>query len=243
MTRARSVLATLGALSALGIALAGCASAAPAPEPDETAPVEPVEMEVEAAWLDAGRLLGVVTWGSSTCVPEGGEAQLADDGTIEVSLVDPGEIDPNRPCTEDYRARVTVVGVPEGVDPSQSQVLNVTLGAGTGTAELAGIADAAAPGSPTDYAPSAGWTGRPGVIAYLTWGSSTCVPVVADVQQTAPDQVTVTFQEPEPDRICTMDMAPRAGLVEVPELTPAPGVQLILQGDGFDGVAAPILGA
>ncbi|WP_460775613.1 hypothetical protein [Microbacterium sp. GXF7504] len=242
MTRALPLLAAVGAISAFGLALAGCASGS-IPEGTVTAPAEPVEMEVDAAWLDAGRFIGVVTWGSSTCVPGDGGATLADDGTIEVVLADPAELEPERPCTEDYRARVTVVGVPEGVDASQPHPVSVTLGAGSGTTELPGLADAAAPGTPTDYAPSAGWTSTPGMIVYLTWGSSTCVPLVQDVQLTGEAQVTVAFQEPDPDRMCTMDMAPRAGLVEAPELAPTPGAELVLTGDGFDAVPVRILGA
>lgn len=239
MTRALPLLAVVGTLSALSLALAGCASNDA--DPSATPPAGQV-MDVDAAWLDAGRLIGVVTWGSSTCVPQEGEATLAGDGSIEVVLVDPAETDPERPCTEDLRPRVTVVGVPLGVDAAAGAEITVSLGAASGSASLPALAGAAEPGGSTDYQPSAGWTTTPGTLAYVTWGSSTCVPAVQDVAVTGDAQVTVTFQEPEPDRICTMDMVPRAGILEVGEIPAPAGAQLVLTGDTFDNVTVPILG-
>ena len=239
MARALPLLAVVGTLSALSIALAGCAS--DASDPTATPPVGQV-MDVDAAWLDAGRFIGVVTWGSSTCVPQGGEATLAREGSIGVVLVDPSETDPERPCTEDLRPRVTVVGVPLGVDAAAGAEITVSLGAASGSTSLPALAGAAEPGGSTDYEPSAGWTATPGTLAYVTWGSSTCVPVVQDVAVTGDAQVTVTFQEPDPDRMCTMDMVPRAGILEVGEIAAPAGAQLVLIGDSFDGVTVPILG-
>src|SRR5690606_29565730 len=65
------------------------------------------------------------------------------------------------------------------------------------------------PGDATDYLPSAGWFDDEGIVL-LTWGSSTCPPVVenVDVQDAG---ATVTFATE--DGACTMDMVPRATLL------------------------------
>src|SRR5688500_18963906 len=79
--------------------LAGCASTAgtEAPEPDETVPADSEEIEVEAAWLDGGRMIGIVTEGSSTCAPSAGEVTY-DDGVLQVELV---EVPADTACTSD----------------------------------------------------------------------------------------------------------------------------------------------
>lgn len=225
------------ALIAAGI-LTGCSGSA-APTSSTTAAID-----VDAAWLDGGRLIGVVTWGSSSCVPFADAASLSADGALQVSLNDPASVDgaTQVACTADYAPRISVVGVPEGVDPAKGVDVHVTYGSGVGDVALAGAQGLTGVGTPTDYAPSAGWTGRPGMFAYLTWGSSTCAPVVKDVAATGDAQVTVTFVEPAADRACTMDMAPRAALAEVQGLTTPAGAHLVLTGDAYSGVNVPIAG-
>ena len=71
---------------------------------------------MDAAWLDDGRIIGLVTTGSSTCVPAADEAMLEDDGTLSVTLVEP---EADTACTTDLVPRVTLVEVPEGVDPAE----------------------------------------------------------------------------------------------------------------------------
>ena len=44
--------------------------------------------------------------------------------------------------------------------------------------DLAGVPGLGGPGSETDFEPSAGWTDQDGMFVLLTWGSSTCPPVV-----------------------------------------------------------------
>jgi hypothetical protein len=226
------------ALVAAGV-LAGCSGTAGTP--GTTGPAE-TDMAVDAAWLDGGRMIGVVTWGSSGCVPTAGDVALSDDGTLTVELSDAAATEGERVCTADYAPRISGVGVPEGVDPTQPLTLTVSLGGAEGTTTLAGVTGPPVPAPETDYLPSAGWTGRPGMLAYVTWGSSTCVPAVQDAAVTGEAQVTVTFQEPAPDRMCTMDMVPRPGLVEVSGLTIAVGARLVLTGDTFDNVTVPIVG-
>jgi hypothetical protein len=107
---------------------------------------------------------------------------------------------------------------------------------------LAGVAGLEG-GGVAEYAPSAGWTGADGQLVLLTWGSSSCPPVVADATATGPAEITVTFADPPADQVCTMDMGPRGTLVEVPGLSAPPDdAELVLAGDAFDGIRLPIVG-
>ncbi|MEZ5213694.1 MAG: hypothetical protein R2692_02225 [Microbacterium sp.] len=97
--------------------------------------------------------------------------------------------------------------------PDQGPRPVVTDAHGTrGDTDLDGVAGLVAGGA-TDYAPSAGWVDDD-LIAVLTWGSSSCAPVVSEVSASDPKNVTVTFADQD-DKPCTMDMAPRATLVSV----------------------------
>lgn len=244
MTRRSTCLAAVGGLLLLAGALTACATpvgTAPygggtpsaAPSSSESAPVD---SQVDAAWLDGGRVIGLVTSGSSTCVPAAADATVAG-GVLAVTLQDP---DPDQPCTRDYAPRVTVVEAPAGLDPTRDLQIAVS-GSVVGTGQLAGV-DGLSGGGDTDYLPSAGWTGLAGQFAMLTWGSSGCPPVVKDAAATGPAEVTVTFETPPADQVCTADMAPRAALASVDGLTSSGPVELVLTGDSFDSVRVPIIG-
>lgn len=189
---------------------------------------------VGAAWLDSGRMIGIVTQGSSTCIPVAEEPTYAD-GVMTVKLVD---AEGDTACTADHVARATVVAVPEGVDPTQDLEIRLT-GVYTGDTDLDGVPGLAAGGS-TDYQPSAGWADD-GQFVILTWGSSTCVPVISDVAATSATEVTVTFADPPADQACTMDMAPRATVAQVTGEFDD-DVVAILTGDQYDNVRVPIIG-
>lgn len=230
--------AALGA-AALVLLLAGCATPAggngtPLPEPSGS----DTEIEVDAAWLDGGRMIGLVTMGSSSCAPIATEAILTD-GTIEVTLEEPPA---DTPCTRDMAPRVTVIGVPEGVDPTQDVDIWVTGDGYYGETDLDGVPGLAA-GGETDYLPSAGWTDVDGQFVLLSWGSSSCAPVLEDATATGPAEVTVTFQTPPADQVCTMDMAPRATVVWVDGPESDDDVSAILSGGEFDNVRIPIVGS
>ncbi|MEV7693804.1 hypothetical protein AB0N73_10810 [Microbacterium sp. NPDC089189] len=236
MSRRLTVTTAVGAaLLAVGL-LTGCAgTGAPAPTDVE-------ELELDAAWLDGGRSIAVTTWGSSGCIPIAEAAEVDAQGALTVTLVDrPNDGDTEQACTTDYVQRATVVGVPEGVDPAQELEITVTYGGAVGDTDLDGIAGQPGPGTPTEYTPSAGWVDDDGTFALLTWGSSTCAPVIEDVQA-AGAEITVTFVTPPADRICTMDMAPRVTLGVVPQLDDAEAYELVLQGDTFTGTRVPVLG-
>ena len=234
----RSASAALGAVALLAL-LAGCASTAgsdatPLPEPSGT----DAEIEVDAAWLDGGRMIGLVTVGSSTCAPIAEEAVL-NDGVIEVTLTDPPA---DTACTRDMVPRATIVGVPEGVDPTQDVNIWVTGDGYYGETELDGAAGLVA-GGETDYLPSAGWTDVDGQFLVLTWGSSGCPPVLEDASATGAAEVTVTFATPPADQVCTMDMAPRVTVVWVDGPEDDDDVSAILTGGEFDNVRIPIVGS
>ena len=213
MTRASRSLSIFALIGAGALALAGCAtstsgagSSGASADPSASAS----QLEVEAGWLDGGRQIALVTWGSSGCVPTAMDATVQADGALAVTL-DDGPAD--TACTADYTPRVTLVPVPEGVDPTKDLDLVVTDAHGTrGDTDLDGVAGLVAGGA-TDYAPSAGWVDDD-LIAVLTWGSSSCAPVVSEVSASDPKNVTVTFADQD-DKPCTMDMAPRATLVSV----------------------------
>lgn len=218
----------------VGAASPGSGSGASSPSPTAT---DGTGGDLEAAWLDNGRGVGVVTWGSSTCVPSAGDATYAD-GTLTVALVDATD----RVCTRDLVPRATYVGLPAGADPASGLDIVVT-GAYAGDTELDG--DAAltgVPGEMTDFMPSAGWYSSAGFVL-LTYGSSGCPPVLGGASASGA-RVAVTFQDPPADQVCTMDMAPRLTVVEVDgsALGDDGPVTAVLAGGGFDAVSVPIAG-
>lgn len=220
----RRILASVVLGSAAALSLTGCLSGSDAPAGQET--------DVEAAWLDDGRIIAVVTSGSSTCVPTAESAEINSDGALAVELVEP---DADTACTRDLVPRATLVTVPNGVDPSQDLEIRVTSEAGYyGDVTLAGASGLAGPGGETDYEPTAGWTQQQGQFVILTWGSSGCVPVVESSEVTGEAEVTVTFQDPPADQVCTADMAPRTNFAFADGLSGVEDVQLVLTGDSFD---------
>lgn len=223
------------AVVALGaLVLAGCATSAPgAPtstgdggngttSPDGTG-------EVDAAWLDGGRMVAVVTDGSSSCVPVATDA-TADGQIVDITLEDRDEA----ACTDDLVPRASLSDLPAGADPGQDVTLRVTYGDIRDDVDLDGLASPAAQGGIAGGEPSAGWFADDGIVL-LTWGSSTCVPQVEEVAM-ADAGATVTFAELG-DRVCTMDMAPRATVIQLPqERAGDQPFTLTLTGGGLEGV-------
>ena len=115
----RRILASVVLGAAAALSLTGCLSGSDAPAGQET--------DVEAAWLDDGRIIAVVTSGSSTCVPTAESAEINSAGALAVELVEP---DADTACTRDLVPRATLVTVPNGVDPSQDLEIRVTSEAG-----------------------------------------------------------------------------------------------------------------
>ncbi len=235
--RTSSLLAGLGLAALLGLAACATPAGGTSPEPTD-APTGPVEIELDAAWLDDGRAIAIVTEGSSTCVPTADEPTL-DGTTLQVTLVEPPA---DTPCTMDLVPRATLVMLPEGVDPAAGLTVEVTGEGYFGDVELAGV-EGLGTTDPAESVPSAGWTSTKGQLVFLTWGSSSCPPLVHEVQATGPAEVTVTLMQPPADQICTADFAPRVNLVQVEGVETPVGAQLVLTGTTeFSDVRVPIVG-
>lgn len=238
MTSPTRVVAALSAVAAI-LVFAGC-TAGPgdtAPESTSAPSSSPGQGsddsdDVEATLLDDGRMVAVVTWGSSTCVPQ--VDQIAAEGqTVSVTLVDP-EGDGEQACTADMAARASVGALPEGVDPTKEITLQVTYGDVVDDVDLDGDPSfTGTPGSSTEYTPTAGWFDD-GSLVLLTWGSSTCAPVVEGLEG-AGATGTATFVTDD-TQVCTMDMAPRATVLEFgDDEVDDDAFTLTLVGGGLDG--------
>lgn len=225
------------ALVAAMATVAGCAAGQ---KPTTTAPtaeptVQPTESAptAEAAWLDNGRMIGIVTSGSSTCIPSVDDV-VAKGQEIAVALTEPTD----KPCTMDFVPRVSLLAVPEGVDPAKDVTIMIA-GDGSQVVVPGAAALTGTPGSPTDYAPSAGWFSGTG-IALLTWGSSTCPPILGEVKAVDGGASVALSTTSE---VCTMDMAPRGTVVTL-DTAPAAhaGFALTLDGAGFTQQKVAIVG-
>jgi hypothetical protein len=233
----RILLTALGALAVAGLALTGCASSAGGPS--SGSPSIAPDPDLGAAWLDSGRMVGLVTLGSSTCVPGiEDEAEVDDDGVLQVELAMPKA---SQPCTADLVPRVTFVDLPDGVDPDADLEIEVTGDEYYGLVQLDGVAGLD-PSGETDYQPSAGWATAPNQFVILTWGSSTCLPQMEDIAATAPAEVTVSYVTPAADEVCTLDMVPQGAVAAVTGLEEDSGVELVLAGGTFEGLRVPIYG-
>lgn len=237
MARRLTALTGFGALAASLLLLAGCASMPQGSTGDDVDDDrdDVAEFEVDAAWLDDGRVIGIVTEGSSTCVPTA-EEPTYENGLLAVTLFD---ADPEAPCTRDLVPRVTLVSVPEGVDPTQPLQITVAYNDANGDTDLdgvAGLGQAAA----EEGTPSAGWAGDDTLIL-VTYGSGSraCYPIAESVA-VAGGVVTVTMAEPAADQVCTMDFVPQGTVIHVEDGDDA--AELVLTGYGFDDVRVPILG-
>lgn len=189
--------------------------------------------DVEAAWLDGGRGVGLVTYGSSSCLPVVGEPTYAD-GVLTVDISDPdGEA-----CTRDLVPRGSYVGVPEGVDPTRELEIVVT-GTYADDTDLDGLEGEIV--VPEEFAPSAGWADDD-MMLVLSWGSSTCPPVWESAEA-AGSEVLVSFAEPVSDQVCTADMAPRVTVVAVTgDVDDDAAVTAVLSGGEFADIRVPVLG-
>ena len=250
MTSLRRFALSVSTVLAAAALVTGCVStpgaptstSEPQPEQSQSTDAPHTGDDIEAAWLDGGRMFAVVTWGSSTCVPAAGEV-TADGQTVTVAL-DEGDTD--QACTDDLVPRASLATLPDGVDPTKDVELIVTLGDFTDDVDLDGSAAVAA--GAAEYEPSAGWFDDEGIVL-LTWGSSTCAPIVENVEADA-RTATVTFATE--DRMCTMDMAPRATIISVGDLDDGDDddadtddddkFTLTLVGDNLDGTVAVIEG-
>lgn len=235
MTTALRPLASVVGLFAAALLVAGC-TAGPGSETPTSSPVPSAgevddQNDVEAALLDDGRMFAVITIGSSTCVPLVDEV-TAEGQTVTVTLVDPDE---STPCTKDLAPRASLGTLPDGVDPKSDITLSVTYGDITDDVDLDGDpAATGTPGTTTEFLPSAGWFDDGGLVL-LTWGSSTCLPVVESLEGSG-NAGTATFATDE-NQVCTMDMVPRATMLAFGDdvVDDDAPFTLTLVGGGLDG--------
>jgi len=228
-------LAALSALAAIAV-IAGCTATPGSSAPTSTAAPSTAatpdgsDDDFDGAILDEGRMFAVVTYGSSTCVPRV-DTVTAEGQKVAVTLVDGDEA---TACTADYAPRASVGAFPEGVDPTAEITLDVTYGDLVDDVDLDGDASfTGVPGSSTEYAPSAGWIDD-GALVLLTWGSSSCPPVVESLEGSGATG-TVTFTTDD-TQVCTMDMAPRATILAFgDDAVSDDAFTLTMVGSGLDG--------
>lgn len=228
------VVAALSALAA-ALLIAGCTATPGAVTPTSTSSPSGNDADdfddIEGTLLDDGRMFAVVTWGSSTCVPQV-DTVTGNGQTVAVTLVD---VDADEPCTADMAPRASIGALPEGVDPTQDITLQVTFGDASDDVEISGSPVTGVPGESTDFLPSAGWIDD-GTLVLLTWGSSGCPPVLGELEASG-NTGTATFVTEE-DKACTMDMAPRATLLSFGDDVVDDDFTLTLVGGGLDGTVS-----
>lgn len=237
--RPAPLIGALALAAMLGAALAGCATATPSsgadatPQATETPAGELTEFD--AAWLDGGRQVGLVTQGSSTCIPTAEDVSYAD-GVLQLTLADVSD----GPCTMDYVPRVSLVPVPDDVDPSANLAIEVS-GDYVGEMVLPGVEGLAAE-SPSEQLPSAGWTTTDGTFIVLLWGSSGCPEYITTAEVSGDAAISVSLSDQPADKVCTADIAPNPQLTTVDGLVGVPDVALTLNSPGVDPYTTPILG-
>lgn len=237
MTSVLRPLASVIGVAAAALLIAGC-TAGPGAQTPTSSPAPSAgdvddRNDVEGALLDNGRMFAVITVGSSTCVPQVDEV-TAQGQTVTVTLVDP-EGDSPKPCTKDLAPRASLGELPEGVDPKTDITLNVTYGDIVDDVDLDGDpAATGTPGTSTEYLPSAGWFDDGGLVL-LTWGSSTCLPVIESLEGSG-NAGTATFVTDD-TQVCTMDMVPRATMLSFGDdaVEDDGPFTLTLVGGGLDG--------
>jgi len=71
----------------------------------------------------------------------------------------------------------------------------------------------------------------------VTWGSSSCHPVVKSVTASGDTRIDVVFDRPTQNRFCTLDYSPRVGSIKTPsDIDPTQVVQLRITMEDGDTV-------
>jgi hypothetical protein len=236
--RTRASLAGLSGALLLAVALAGCASGGTVSSTPDPSASGPQEVGVDAAWLDGGAAVAILTEGSSTCLPTADDVSYAD-GVLNVTLLD---VSADTACTRDLVLRGIPVTLPAGVGSTDDLRIEVTGDGYAGEVDLPGVEGLVPGGGADEGTPSAGWSTASGTFALLTYGSSSCRPQVQDATVSGPGQIAVTFATPPADQVCTADFAPRVTVVTVPDLDGGDSFTATLAGDTYDGTSVPIAG-
>lgn len=188
--------------------------------------------DLNAAWLEEGRAIGIVTWGSSTptCHPFVEDA-VADGQKVSVALDYPA--DASKGCDGNLVPQANLVTVPDDVDVTKDVQLSIRNGDRSGAVMLPGLPKA--PTGAWTQVSSAGWFADDGILL-LTWGSSSCPPEVGEVEMT---DAGATAHFASEERICTMDLGPRVTPILLPEsIDRTTPFTLTLQGGDLDAEIA-----
>ena len=227
-------LASVASLLALSLSACSNGSVTPSPTDGNSEPGE--SFELEAAWLAGGNVIALVTWGSSNCIPTPSAVNAV--GVNEMSIaLEPVPAD--RPCTRDYMPQVNVIDVPTDLDRQDPVTVKVKYLDAESTAQLAALDDYV-PNEGIEFENSAGWASEDAAVL-VTYGSSSCQPVIESVGRDADGNVSLKFVDGDPNQPCTSDLAPRftyIGGIPAGETT---GVSLLINGDNFENVTVPIL--
>ncbi|MCK8469042.1 hypothetical protein M0722_17735 [Microbacterium sp. KSW4-16] len=218
-------------IAAVALSAAACAdfpgAETPSSTPKQETPDTSDDQQAAAAWVDEGRMFAILTWGSSTCVPLV-ESATAEGQTLTVDLVNAPEA---TACSADMAPRVSLGVVPGSIDAAKGVELIVREGEREDRFDLVAVSGTAPLGSETALVPTAAWLDD-GLVVLVTWGSSTCVPVVESVE-VANGGATVTFSDE--DGPCTRDIVPRATLIAVDGTAAGEEFELTLVGATLDG--------
>ena len=229
--------ALVASVLVLGASLAGCASSsggtAQTAEPAETD--SGVITELDAAWLDGGRMIGLITQGSSTCIPTAEDVSYAD-GVLQVNLVDDAE----GVCTADFAPRVSLVAVPDDVDASENLAIEVT-GGYTGEVTLPGV-EGLVFESTSDQTPSAGWTTTGARSSFSSGVRRAARKSITTAEITGDAAITVSLSGVPADKVCTADIAPNGQITVVDGLGGVADVALTLTGPAIEPFTTTILG-
>ncbi|MGB3414255.1 MAG: hypothetical protein WBA28_06020 [Microbacteriaceae bacterium] len=68
-----------------------------------------------------------------------------------------------------------------------------------------------------DYPLDAAWLLDGHLVAFVTWGSSSCQPQLEDVSSDGPNRIQVVLDHPDTNRFCTMDFSPRVTSFQTPD--------------------------
>lgn len=233
------LLALASAISLMALSLSACSSdqAEPSatPSPSDNTSDAQNTFDLEAAWLSGGDSIVLVTRGSSNCLPSVTEVSASGTSQLKVTLEPAAE---DLACLRDFVPQFNVIEAPSDLDRSAPITLKVEYLDAIATAELAAVSDYTS--GTLELTDSAGWASDTSIVL-VTYGSSSCVPMLESAARDAEGNVVVNFADLATEQACTADLAPRFTFIEGIESGKTDGVNLILNGDGYAGEKVPVL--
>lgn len=68
-----------------------------------------------------------------------------------------------------------------------------------------------------EFPTTAAWLDNGSIVTFITWGSSSCLPVIESVKAGGDNSINIALTSPEEPVFCTMDFAPQVNWAFVPE--------------------------